>query len=213
MPHIPHTLKGINNIYARTAELPRGRAHARQPRTTLCPLLPSLYFFVPCGECRTGRAQARHPRTTLCPLLPTLYLGKSSTDARQNCRAGRAHARHPRTALSSLLPTLYFGSPLHSDHALPSPPFSLLSTFSYRAANAARGALKRANHALPSPPFSLLSTFHSNISPCKEEAVGVEDSGLTWGDGVDALWERGGDPSTGEWSERAGDRRLDRTRL
>ena len=33
------------------------------------------------------------------------------------------------------------------------------------------------------------------------------------GDGVDALWERGGDPSTGEWSERAGDRCLNRTRL
>ena len=33
------------------------------------------------------------------------------------------------------------------------------------------------------------------------------------GDGVDALWERSGDPSTGEWGERAGDRRLHRTRL
>ena len=75
MPHIPHTLKGINNIYDRTAELPRWRAQAR----------------------------------------------------------------HPRTALSSLL-----------------------STFSYRAANAARGALKRAIHALPSTLSSLLSTLEAH---------------------------------------------------
>ena len=187
MPHIPHTLKGINNIYARTAELPRGRAHA----------LPS----------------------TLSSLLPweNIY-GRTA-----ELPCGRAHARQPRTALSPLLPTLYFGSPLHSGHALPSPLFSLLSTlyFGYSSTDARQncraGAPTRANHALPSPPFSLLSTLSfpcgSNISPCKEEAVGVEDSGLTWGDGVDALWERGGDPSTGEWSERAGDRRLDRTRL
>ena len=92
-----------------------------------------------------------------------------------------------RTTLSPLLPTLYLGSPLHSGHALPSPLSSLLPTLSFPCG--------------------------SNKSPCKEEIVGVEDSGLTWGDGVDALWERSGDPSTGEWSERAGDRRLDRTRL
>ena len=71
---------------------------------------------------------------------------------------GRAHARHPRTAFSSLLPIPYEelafvvlpltqgapsphylllsppyslpdGSPLHSVHALPSPPSSLFPTF------------------------------------------------------------------------------------
>ena len=42
---------------------------------------------------------------------------------------GRAHARHPSTTLYLLLPSPYFGSPLHSDHALPSPFFSLLPTF------------------------------------------------------------------------------------
>ena len=134
-------------------------------------------------KCRAGApTRANHALpSALSSLLSTL--GYSSTVARQNCRAGahtRANHALPST-LSSLLPTL--GSPLHSVHAL------------------------------PSPPFSLLSTFHSNKSPCEEEIVGVEDSGLPWGDGVDALWERGGDPSTGEWSERAGDRHLDRTRL
>ena len=44
------------------------------------------------------------------------------------CRARRAHARHPRTPLFSLLPIPYFGSPLHSGHALPSYPSSLLPT-------------------------------------------------------------------------------------
>ena len=89
--------------------------------------------------------------------------------------------------LLSTLSSLLDGSPLHSGHALPSALSSLLPTLSFPCG--------------------------SNISPCKEEAVGVEDSGLSRGDCVNALWERGGDPSTGEWSERAGDRRLDRTRL
>ena len=163
-----------------------------------------------------GRIAAlARPRTALSSLLSTF-----SYRAANAARGALKRAIHALpSALSSLLPTL--GSPLHSVHALPSALSSLLSTLGYSSTDARQncraGAPTRANHALPSPPFSLLSTLSfscdSNISPCKEEAVGVEDSGLTWGDGVDALWERGGDPSTGEWSERAGDRRLDRTRL
>ena len=52
----------------------------------------------------------------------------------------------------SLLPT--FGSPLHSVHALPSSLFSLLSTF---------GSPLHSVHALPSSPFSLLPTFGSPL--------------------------------------------------
>ena len=47
-----------------------GRAQARHPRTALSPLLPTLYFLGPHGECRAGRAQARHPRTSLSLLPP-----------------------------------------------------------------------------------------------------------------------------------------------
>ena len=76
--------------------------------------------------------------------------------------------------------SLLNGSPLHSDHALPSPFFSLLSTSGCRTAESPRGARPRAptthsslnsspysllngsplhiGHALPSPFFSLLST-------------------------------------------------------
>ena len=54
--------------------------------------------------------------STLSSLPPTLHR--------------RAQARQPRTPLYLLLPILYFGSPLHSGHALPSPPYSLLSTLS-----------------------------------------------------------------------------------
>ncbi len=92
-----------------------------------------------------GKREKRGGRSawTLCSGLP-LWI------ARQNRRARRAQARQPRTTLFSHLPTLYSteahcivathypllpspysllnGSPLHSGHALPSPPFSLLST-------------------------------------------------------------------------------------
>ena len=34
------------SYFGRTAELPCGRAHARHPRTTLSPLLPTLYFLL-----------------------------------------------------------------------------------------------------------------------------------------------------------------------
>ena len=73
MPHIPHTLKGINNIYARTAELPRWHAHARQPRTTFSSLLPWENIYGRTAELPCGRAHARQPRTTFSSLLPTLY--------------------------------------------------------------------------------------------------------------------------------------------
>ena len=51
-------------LNVRTAILPCGRAQARQPRTTLSLLLPTLYFRKP---------TAKWPRTTLSLLLPTLY--------------------------------------------------------------------------------------------------------------------------------------------
>ena len=74
-------------------------------------------------------------RTPICPLPSpsSLLKGRVAESPR-----GRARARHPRTALSPLLPPPYFVSPLHSVHALPSSPSSLLSTLrgyiSYRLA-------------------------------------------------------------------------------
>ena len=63
-----------------------------------------------------------------CPFVPIrgslLLNGRAAEPPR-----GRAQARHPRTTFSFLLPSPYFGSPLHSDHALPSPFFSLLPSF------------------------------------------------------------------------------------
>ena len=105
---------------------------AKCPRTTFSFLLPTPYF-----------------RVHSCPLVvlllslsciscfswspPSLLLlrGRVAEPPR-----GRAQARHPRTTFSFLLPSPYFGSPLHSDHALPSPFFSLLpSSVSIRGSN------------------------------------------------------------------------------
>ena len=70
---------------------------------------------------------------------------------------GRTHARHPRTTLYLLLSTLYCGSPLHSDHALPSPFFSLLLSLEAHC--------KVSTHyLLLSSPFSLLSCPLVSIS-------------------------------------------------
>ena len=59
--------------------------------------------------------------------FPPSLLLLNGRAAEPPCR--RAQARHPRTTFSFLLPSPYFGSPLQSDHALPSPFFSLLPTF------------------------------------------------------------------------------------
>ena len=67
------------------------------------------------------------------------------------CRARRAHARHPRTTFLSLLPSPYFGSPLHSGHALPSYPSSLLPTLEAHC-------IVATHYLLIPPPFSLLWT-------------------------------------------------------
>ena len=74
--------------------------------------------------------------------------------------AARARPRAPSTHYLLLpLPfSLPDGIPLHSVHALPSSPSSLLPTSNRRA-----GAPKRAIHVLPSPPFSLLPTFKNFV--------------------------------------------------
>ncbi len=102
------------------------RQNCRAGTTTHCPLLPSLYFFVPCGECRTGRAQARHPRTTLSPLLPTLYPTEahcivsthSPLPSSPSSLLLKPTAKCPRTTLSPLLPTLYSINALPDSHFL-----------------------------------------------------------------------------------------------
>ena len=89
------------HLRQRTAQLPCGRARARQPRTTFYPLLPTLlkknirgpfvsirgsiicpfvvfvvfvvsFLNVRTAQLSCGRARARQPRTTFYPLLPTL---------------------------------------------------------------------------------------------------------------------------------------------
>ena len=146
---------------------PRGRTHARHPRTTLYLLLSTLYCGSPLQSVHALPSPFFSLLTTLeahckvsthylllsspfsllsCPLVsisgsiiipfvyfvffvvfpPSLLLlrGRVAEPPR-----GRAQARHPRTTFSFLLPSPYFGSPLQSDHALPSPFFSLLPTF------------------------------------------------------------------------------------
>ena len=65
------------------------------------------------------------------------------------CRARRAHVRQPRTTFLSLLPSPYFGSPLHSGHALPSYPSSLLPTLEAHC-------IVATHYFLHSSPYSLL---------------------------------------------------------
>ena len=114
MPSVRRTTNG--HEWTRILSLRRlvdeGIARSREP----APSPPPLSWDARRTR-RARRAQARHPRTPPSSLLPILYFAR------------RAQARQPRTTLSSLLPTLYFTnrSPLHSVHALPSPPFSLLS--------------------------------------------------------------------------------------
>ena len=69
------------------------------------------------------------------------------------CRARRAHARHPRTPLLSLLPIPYFGSPLHSGHALPSSPYSLLPTLEAHCIVATHYLLHSSPHSLLYPKY------------------------------------------------------------
>ena len=97
-------------LRGRVAEPPRGRAHARHPRTVLFSLFPSPY----CGS-PLQSVQA----------LPSTFFSLLKGRVAESPR-GRAHARHPRTALLSFP---YFGSPLQSVQALPSTFFSLLPTF------------------------------------------------------------------------------------
>ncbi len=67
-------------LNGRTADLPRGRAHARHPRTAFSSLFPMKnwhsWFSLLNGrvaELPRGRAHARHPRTTFSSLLPVSY--------------------------------------------------------------------------------------------------------------------------------------------
>ena len=142
------------HLRQRTAQLPCGRARARQPRTTFYPLLPPPLkkdirgpfvsirgsiicpFVVSSHNVRTaqlpcGRARARQPRTTFYPLLPPPL----KKDIRGPFVSIRGSIICPfvvfvvsflnvRTAIFAVLN----GSPLHSDHALLSTLSSLLST-------------------------------------------------------------------------------------
>ena len=108
---------------------------------TLC---SGLSLWIARQKRRARRAQARQPRTTLFSHLPTLY----STEA--HCIVA---THYP------LLPSPYSllnGSPLQSGHALPSPPFSLLSTQRKPTAKWPRTALS-----------SLLPTLYSTEAHCK----------------------------------------------
>ena len=122
---------------------------AKCPRTTFSFLLPSPYFGSPLHSDHALPS----PFFSLLPtveahcIVATHYLLLSSPYSLLSCPLvsisgslilrgrvaepprGRAQARHPRTTFSFLLPSPYFGSPLQSDHALPSPFFSLFPTF------------------------------------------------------------------------------------
>ena len=151
-----------NNFFIGKKVVGGWRAWAR-PRVPY--MIPSLHLtarHLPCSK----EAHCKVSTHYLLPSPPSSLLWKPT-------------AKCPRTTFSPLLPPPYFGSPLQSDHALLSPPFSLLSTScivsthsplpsspysatSYlrtRGGTAARGAPKRANHALFPTFFSLLSTF------------------------------------------------------
>ena len=166
MPHTP------------TTPLSSGRARARHPRTPLFSLLPSPYFLFPDGSpLHSVHALPSFPSSLLptffsltvahcivsthSPLFPSpfsLLKGHVAESPR-----GRARARHPRPPPFSLLPSPYFlfpdGSPLHSVHALPSPPSSLLPTQGPRGGIAARARSSAPSTHSPlfPPPFSLLS--------------------------------------------------------
>ena len=157
MPHIPHTLKGINNIYGRTAELPCGRAHALP--STLSSLLSTLG-----SPLHSGHALP----SALSSLLSTLDI-----HLRTHGRiAVRARPRAPTTHYL-LLPSPYSllfrtvrrmphgaRSSAPSTHCpLPSPPYSLLWIFIYgRTAELPCG---RAHARQPRTTFSsLLPTLY-----------------------------------------------------
>ena len=88
--------RGSTLLNGRVAELPRGRAHARHPRTTFFSLLPFPYL---------SEAHCKVPTHYL--LLSTLYY-PSFRIAQLNRRARRAQARQPRTTFFSLLSPPYF---------------------------------------------------------------------------------------------------------
>ena len=89
------------SVMDRTAELPCGRAQARQPRTTFSPLLPTLF---------KKRYSWSIRGSIICPFVVFVVFVVSFLNV--------------RTAIFAVLN----GSPLHSDHALLSTLSSLLST-------------------------------------------------------------------------------------
>ena len=164
--------KGGRSAWTLCSGLPLRRARARQPRTTLSFLLPSPYL--------DRRARARQPRTFPYLLLPSPYLTGSPKRASHalfptffsllptleaHCIVAThyplipspfslpyrlARARQPRTFPYLLIPSPYLGSPLHSGHALPSLPLSLLPTLEAHC-------IVATHFSLPSYPFSLLA--------------------------------------------------------
>ena len=141
---------GGRSAWTLCSGLPLRRTQARQPRTTLSSLIPSPYLT----DSPERACHALFP--TFFSLLPTLEA---------HCIVAThyplipppfsllyrlARARQPRTFPYFLLPSPYFGSPLHSGHALPSYPSSLLPTLEAHC-------IVAKHFSLLSPPFSLLA--------------------------------------------------------
>ena len=140
---------GGRSAWTLCSGLPLRRARARQPSTTLLSLLPSPYFGSPL---HSGHAlfptffsllptlEAHCIVATHYPLIPSPF----------SLPYRLARARQPRTFPYLLIPSPYLGSPLHSGHALPSLPLSLLPTLEAHC-------IVATHFSLPSYPFSLLA--------------------------------------------------------
>ena len=136
-------------LNGRVAEPPRGRAHARHPRTTLYLLLPSPYFGSPLQSVHALPSPFFSLLTTLeahC-IVSTHYLLLSSPFSLLSC---------PLVSISGsiIIPFVYFV------FFVVFPPPSSYSEDAWR--NRRAGAPKRAIHALPSPFFSLLPTLEAH---------------------------------------------------
>ena len=149
------------HLRQRTAQLPCGRARARQPRTTFYPLLPTLF-----------KKNIRGPFVSIirgsiiCPFVVFVVFVVSFLNVRTAILpCGRARARQPRTAFSSLLPTLFkkdIRGPFVSIRGSIICPFVVfvVSFLNVRTAIFAvlNGSPLHSDHALLSTLSSLLST-------------------------------------------------------
>ncbi len=143
---------------------PRGQAcwHPPQPQHDF--LSGSKFIFVENREKKVeGSAWSLCSGRPLSTAINAVRLEDRKTHKRRAAESpcGRAQARQPRTAFSSLLPTFYFGSPLQSDHALPSPPYSLLN-HNYRFIVGFRVDIEGCDLSV------LPGCIHREASPCPE---------------------------------------------